>query len=85
MTDITLKRRLPARWKIIITILVLLGIGSLFAYRAASTSWHDYQLMQKGETTLGYIIDIWEDIEAMDAGGVVWFYSGTYTYQILDG
>ena len=85
MTTITLKRRLLARWKIIIAILVLLGIGSSFTYAAVSASWHEYSLMQRGETTTGYIIDLWEDVEAMDEGGVHWFYGGTYTYQIPDG
>ena len=75
-------RRLLARWKIIIAILVLLGIGS---YMVVSASWYDYQLIQRGETTTGYNIDLWEDIEPMDEGGVHWFYGGTYTYQIPDG
>lgn len=85
MTNITLKRRLLARWKIIIAILALLGIGSYFSYAAVSASWHEYQLMQRGKTTPGYIIDLWEDVEARDEGGVHWFYGGTYTYQIPDG
>ncbi|MFC1916658.1 DUF3592 domain-containing protein [Chloroflexota bacterium] len=85
MTNITLRHRLLTRWKTIIAILVLLGIGSYFSYAAVSASWHEYSLMQSGETTTGYIIDLWEDVEPMDEGGLHWFYGGTYTYQIPDG
>ena len=85
MTNITLKRRLLARWKIIIAILILLGIGSYFSYTVASTSWHNYQLMQRGETTSGYIIDVWEDVADVERGSVRWFHGGTYTYKLPDG
>lgn len=45
----------------------------------------EYELIYRGETTLGYITDTWEDVEDMDSGGVHWFYGGTYTYQLPDG
>lgn len=85
MTNITLKRRLLARWKIIIAILVLLGIGSSFAYAVVSISWHKYLLMQRGETTSGYIIDTWEDVIDTERGGVDWIHGATYTYQLPNG
>ena len=85
MTKNTLKRRLLARWKIIIAIIVLLGIGSYFIYMIVSASWHNYQLMQRGETTPGYIIDVWEDYEPAERGAGFWHYTVTYTYQLPDG
>lgn len=85
MTNITLKRRLLARWKIIIAILVLLGIGSYFSYMVVSVSWHNYQLMQRGETAPGFITNAWEDVADVERGSVRWFHGGTYTYQLPDG
>ena len=85
MTNITLKRRLLVRWKIIIAILVLLGVGSYFSYMVVSVSWQNYQLMQRGETAPGYIIDVWEDYEPAERGAGFWHYGGTYTYQLPDG
>jgi len=85
-TNITLKRRLLARWKIIIAILVMLGIGISFSYAVVSTSWHEYLLMQRGETVPGYIIDTWEDVIEVEEGGSVRFVHGaTYAYQLPDG
>ena len=85
MTNVTIKRRILARWKIIIAILVLLGIGSSFTYAVVSASWHKYLLMQRGETTLGYIIDTWEDVVDVERGSVRFVHSATYTYQLPDG
>ena len=85
MTNITLERSLLARWKIIIAIIVLLGIGSYFSYTIVSASWHKYQLMQRGETASGYIIDTWEDVIDTERGGVDWIHGATYTYQLPDG
>ncbi len=85
MTNITLKRRILTRWKTIIAILILLGIGSYFSYTVVSASWHKYLMMQRGETTSGYIIDVWEDVADVERGSVHWFYWGTYTYQLPDG
>ena len=85
MTNITLKRRLLARWKIIIAIIVLLGIGSYFSHTIVSASLHNYQLMQRGNTTSGHIIDVWEDYEPAERGAGFWHYTVTYTYQLPDG
>ena len=85
MTNITLRHRLLARWKIIIATLILLGVGSSFSYAVVSASWHKYLLMQGGETTLGYIIDAWEDVADVERGSVRWFHGATYTYQLPDG
>ena len=86
MTSITLKRRLLARRKMIIAIIALLGTGSYFSYTIVSTSWHNYQLMQRGETTQGYITDTWEDvIDTEEKGSVRFIHGATYTYQLSDG
>lgn len=85
MTNITLRRRLLGRWKTIIVIIVLLGIGSYFSYMVASTSWQNYQLLQRGETAPGYIIETWEDVLDTERGSVVWIHGATYTYQLRDG
>jgi len=85
MTNITLKHRLLARWKIVIAILVLLGIGSSFSYAIVSASWYKHLLMQRGETTPGYVIEAWEDHEPAERGAGFWHHGATYTYQLPDG
>jgi hypothetical protein len=84
MTNITLQRRFLARWKIIIAIIIMLGIGSYFSYTVISSSWSNYQLMQRGETIQGYIIDTWEDVVDVERGSVSYIYGATYTYQLPD-
>ncbi len=85
MTNITLKRRLLARWKIIIAILVLLGTGSYCSYMVVSVSLHNYQLMQRGETVPGFITNVWEDVADVERGSVRFVHGATYTYQLPDG
>ena len=85
MTNITLRHRLLARWKIIIATLILLGIGSSFSYAVVSTSWHKYLLTQRGETAPGYIIDTWEDVIDAERGSWRFVHGATYTYRLPDG
>jgi hypothetical protein len=46
---------------------------------------HELALIQRGETTLGFLIDTWEDVEEHDSGKFMWFHGGTYTYSLPDG
>jgi len=78
-------RRLLAQWKIIIAILVLLGTGSYFSYTIVSDSLHNYQLMQRGITAPGYIIETWEDVVDVERGSVRFVHGATYTYQLPNG
>ena len=41
--------------------------------------------MRYGETCSGFIVDTWEDVEETDAGQLIWYHGGTYTYQLPDG
>ena len=85
MADITLRRRLLGRWKAIVFVVLLLGIGISCSYIVISQSWHRYLLIQRGENTQGYIIDVWEDYEPAERGAGFWIHGATYTYQLPDG
>lgn len=80
-----LKSRLLAHWKTIAGVLALIGIGSFFLYGGVANAWDEYRLMHKGQTTAGFIIDTWEDVEPRDEGGVIWYHTAIYTYQLPDG
>jgi hypothetical protein len=79
------RSRLLARWKLVVAIFVLLGIGSYLFYFGVVNVWDEFKLIYRGETTVGYITDTWEDVEPMDSGGLHWLYGGSYTYQLSDG
>jgi len=66
-------------------MLVFIGIGSFFLYVGIANVWDECELIHKGETVGGFIIDAWEDAEEADSGGVVWSHGAIYTYQLPDG
>jgi len=80
-----LKSRLSAKWKTITAILVFIGVGGFFLYGGIANAWDEYELIHKGETVGGFIIDAWEDAEEADSGEVVWHHGVIYTYQLPDG
>jgi len=85
MSNAKLKSRFLTHWKRIAAVLALIGIGSFFFYGGVANVWDEYRLMHKGETTAGFIIDTWEDVEEADSGGVIWYHTAIYTYQLPDG
>jgi hypothetical protein len=85
MSNVTLKSKLLAQWKTIAAVLVLIGVGSFFFYGGVANVLDEYRLRDRGETTPGFIIDTWEDVEEADSGEDIWHYGATYTYQLPDG
>ena len=85
MDNTGLGNRLLAQWKRIAGTIALIGIGSFFLYSGVADAWDEYTLMHKGDTTAGLIVDAWEDAEEADSGGLVWYHTATYTYQLPDG
>jgi len=79
------RNRFSTKWKTTTAILVLFGIGSFLFYSGIANIWDEHELISKGETVGGFIIDTWEDVEEADSGGLVWYHGGTYTYQLPDG
>lgn len=65
--------------------LILLGIGISILCAGIVDGWEEFELIQNGKTTSGFIIDTWEDAEPNDGGGVDWYHGAKYTYVLPDG
>ena len=60
----------------------VLWIGGVcwFWYGLRGNPLDELALIQRGETTLGFIIDTWEDVEDSDDGRALWSHGAIYTY-----
>ena len=45
----------------------------------------DLRLLRAAETVPGQVIEAWEDAEAGEEGGTVWFHGAVYTFRLPDG
>ena len=54
-------------------------------YGLCGNPLNELALIRRGQTTVGFITDTWEDVEEHDSGKLMWFHGGTYTYFLPDG
>jgi len=77
------KLREPVR-TLIWGIVWIIG-GSWFWYELCGNPLSELALIRRGQTTPGFIVDTWEDVEDDDMGRSRWFHGATYTYKLPDG
>jgi hypothetical protein len=86
------KERFSERRKLKFTLALglfwgVVAVSAAFAlvYSISGNPYHEYQLLTNGTTTEGFITDVTEDIEPMDAGGYTYYYNYAYTFKLPNG
>jgi len=83
--DKTKKNKLNDSIKTAIIGALWIGGAGLFVFYLAGNPLNELALIQHADTTIGFIVDTYEDVEENANGRPVWFHGGTYTYYLPDG
>jgi len=83
--DKTKKNQLNDSIKTAIIGALWIAVAVWFVFYLAGNPLNELALIRHGDTTLGFIVDAWEDVEEHDNGRPMWFHGGTYTYYLPDG
>jgi hypothetical protein len=90
MSNINDRLSEQGKLKFTLTLGVFWGVVALlvafwFVYSVCGNPYHEYQLLKNGTTTLGFIIDVQENIEPRDAGGHTYYYYYTFKFKLPNG
>lgn len=64
---------------------ICIAVAVWLVLYTAGNPLHELALILHADTTFGYIVDAYEDVEEHDNGRPMWFHGGTYTYYLPDG
>jgi hypothetical protein len=65
---------------------VVFCVGALwFWHYLVGNPFDELELIRRGHTVPGFIVDTWEEVESGDEGGTHWLHGALYTYRMPDG
>jgi hypothetical protein len=65
--------------------IVAMIVAFVFVYSINGNPYYEYQLLQNGTTTEGFITDVTEEVEPSDAGGYTYYYYYTFKFKLPNG